>query len=67
VRWLEDGVLAGVDPRALLGVFERSSDRRRVADQLLAVGQVEADRLTEQLPSAGRATPRPPTGPPAVS
>jgi hypothetical protein len=51
VRWLEEGVLAGADPATLLGAFERIADRRRVADQLLAVGQVDADRLRDQLPA----------------
>jgi hypothetical protein len=51
VRWLEEGVLAGADPATVLEVFERIADRRRVADQLLAVGQIDADRLLDQLPA----------------
>jgi hypothetical protein len=51
VRWLEEGVLAGVDPAILLGEFGQIADRRRVADQLLATGQVDPARLADQLPS----------------
>jgi hypothetical protein len=51
VRWLEQGVLAGVDPATLLGEFGRIADRRRVADQLLATGQVDPAWLADQLPS----------------
>jgi hypothetical protein len=51
VRWLEEGVLAGVDPAILLGEFGQIADRRRVADQLLAAGQVDPAWLADQLPS----------------
>jgi hypothetical protein len=51
VRWLEEGVLAGVDPATLLEEFGQIADRRRVADQLLATGQVDPARLADQLPS----------------
>jgi hypothetical protein len=51
VRWLEEGVLAGVEPATLLGEFGQIADRRRVADQLLATGQVDPARLVDQLPA----------------